>query len=343
MIHNYIDNYKYSTVSSMEEYLIDQIVDDHKSDFVLLNEAVSQKDMEIDIEKFKNSNQILFIRSLNMLADIFNTNKNVATPATFVFKNLDSVIIFNKIPNNFPFISIRMKESNKIQCKDTDLIYDFPVDKIFKKELIAKKKFDIILESIGYLRYKLIGYDCNKIVIDDELKTSDGYGNGVINDNIGLKSTTLSFNNYLMSMFVSMIKQETQKDKILSFESDNYTSKTYLIIDDNNMIIEVRKQQEINRRYIAATQNPIMKSDKITDNKFIFDTFKQTFRIPYQKLVNVKSKLYYCLVHNADEYYFLKIISTGNQIKEAETLGRVFDSNDIIIEGYRIKAVEEII
>lgn len=345
MIRNYIDNYKYSTVQSLEQYLTNQIITDNKNDFIQIDVPISQKDMEIDVDKFNESNQIIFIKNLSLLTDIFVSNKSIAGSMTFVYKILDSIVFFSKLADNYPFIMIRNKSSTKIQCKNVDMIYDFPIDKIFKKDLSNKKKFDIILESVGFLRWKVMGYEGNSIQYDNEIKISNGHDYNIINDNIDKNYIGTSFHSYLMNMFVLIIKQEQHKDKVLNLDNNDFNIKTYLIIDNDDMIIETDKMTEITKFHISPTQNPIKKSNKLTNMKFLFDTYKPSIRIPYQKLVNAKNKMNYCLVHSGDDYFFLKIIAKSDLILNDATLNDatlndIFESSDIVLEGYRLRKVE---
>lgn len=337
---DYVSNYKYSTISSIEKYLTNQIIEDHKKNIIELSHDIHQKELEIDIDSFQKSNQILFIRNLSILSDIFTSSKSSIQPMTFFYKDIDYIVFFSKLSNSFPFIIIRLKESKKIQCKDSNSAYEFPINDIFKKEIINRKRFDIILDNVGYLKYDIIGYDESQIEIKNEIKTSNGRNKTIINDIIDNKSLIEPFQNYLMNTFICMIKQEDNRDKIITFDNDVSEFKTYLIIDNDEMIIEIEKNSSKLDKYLSPTTVPIIKAKSFNKGKYIFEHYRQTFRLPYQKLVNIKTRVNYCLVHSGDDYYFLKVFAKYDFIKDAERLCDVFNTTDTIIEGYRLKPIQ---
>ena len=340
MLHSYISNYKYSSISSLEKYLTNQIIEDHKNGLIeIKRDDIEAKDLDIDIEAFQSSNQILSIRNLSLLIDVFTSNKSSAQPMTFFYDDMNYIVFFSKVSNMFPFVLIRMKESKKIQCKNSNSVYDFPISDIFKKEIVNRKRFDIILDNVGYLKYDVIGYDDNNIEVRNEIKISNGRSKNLINDIIGMSTLTVPFQTYLMNMYICILKQETHKDKIIIFDNDIAISKTYLIVDNNDMIIEIEKCSSKSSKYISPTTLPLVKSSTFTQGKFLFEPYRQTFRLPYQKLINVKTKINYCLVHTGDDYYFLKVLAKSEEIKPAEKLCDIFNLMDVIIEGYKLKQV----
>lgn len=340
MLNSYTSNYKYSTISSLEKYLTNQIILDHKNDLIEIANIDITKETEIDIEEFNKSNQLLFIRNLSLLIDIFTSNKCSIQSMTFFYKDLNYIVFLSKVSNMFPFIMLRIKESKKIQLKNTELVYDFPINDIFKKDIINRKRFDIILDNIGFLKYNVLGYEDNRIEVNNEIKISNGRTKSVINDTIGMNSLSESFQTYLMNMFVIMMKQEQHKEKIINFDNDALISKTYIIIDNDNMIIEIEKNQSKSLKYIAPTTNPLIKLDTFNKAKFLFESYKQTYKLPYQRLINIKTRMHYCIVYNGTDYYFLKVLAKYDAIKIAEKFGNIFDSTDIIIEGYKLQLVE---
>ena len=305
MLTRFVDNYKYSTAKMLEEFLCGQIVTDHRNDKIELEIKVTDDDVDINQEEFEQSNKILHIKNSQIFIDIFTSIKSSTIPMTYVFKDCDFVTIFGKISNQYPFILMRMKNSRTCLCKDIDLIYDFPIKDIFRKEISTKKKFDIILESVGYLKYNIITYD--KKTIDKEFEFKISHGRPI-----------------------------TMKNNILVFEGHNALTKTFLRIEGDNMTIEVEKQNVKETTKLSPTTNPLVRLEDFDDGVFQFDTFTQTFKLPYHKLINVHTKLYYTILHSGSEYMFLKVLSKFDENARGRTFGELF-GDDAVIEGYRIK------
>lgn len=337
MLTRFVDNYKYSTAKMLEEFLCGQIVTDHRNDKIEMDIKVTDDDVDINQEEFEQSNKILHIKNSQLFIDIFTSIKSSTIPMTYIFKDCDFITIFGKISNQYPFILVRMRNSRTCACKDIDLIYDFPIKDIFRKEISTKKKFDIILESVGYLKYNIVTYEKKTIDKEFEFKISHGRPITMINDIIGI-NLQIPFNAYLKSMFVCFLKEENHKNSILVFEGHNTLTKTFLKIEGNNMTIEVEKQNVKETTKLSPTTNPLIRLDDFDDGVFQFDTFTQTFKLPYHKLINVRTKLYYAILHSGSEYMFLKVLSIFDENAHGRTFGELF-GDDAIIEGYRIKKI----
>ena len=335
MLARFVDNYKYSTAKMLEEYLCGKIVTDHRNDKIELDIKVTDDDVEINQEEFEQSNKILQIKNFQLFVDIFTSIKSSAIPMTYVFKDCDFVTIFGKISNQYPFLMVRTKNSRTCLCKNINLIYDFPIKDIFRKEVSTKKKFDIILESAGYLKYNVVTYDKKMIDKEFEFKVSNGRPIEMINDIVGIGLKT-PFSTYLKNMFVCFLKEETRKNSILVFEGHNPQMKTFLKIEGDNMIVEVEKLNVTETTKLSPMTNPLIRLEDFDDGVFQFDSFTQTFKLPYHKLINVSTKLYYAILHSGSEYMFLKVLSKFDGNARGRTFGELF-GDDAIIEGYRIK------
>lgn len=325
----------------LEQFITQQIVEDHRNSLIEFERDIRTDDIEINKDDFDRSNQILFIKNYSIFLDVFSSVRTSMIPMTFFFKDLNFISIFSKISNNFPFILLRVKENKNVMCKDVDSVYEFPIKDIFKKEITTKKKYDVILESIGYLKYKTISYLDRVASKEYEFKISEGRSKTLLNDVVGIPQL-IPFQTYLMEMNICVIKQEQHKENILVLETVDPLTKTFLVVSETSpgsMYLEHEKQFMKEKINISPTQNPIMISKDFKGGRFQFESFQLIYRLPYLKLVNVKSKLYYVLCHSGDDYYFLKVIATTDSLKEGRTIGDVFGSCDSIFEGYRLKQV----
>ena len=340
MINNYIENYKYSTIKLLEDYLTEQIIEDHRNSLVEFEKDILTDDVEINKEEFDKSNQLLYIKNYTIFIDIFTSIRSSSPIMTYFYKDLDFINVFSKLSNTFPFLLLRIKENRSCMCKNIDSLYDFPIKDIFKKDITTKKKYDIILESVGYLKYRIISYMNRVINKEYEFKISEAHQKTMLNDIMGI-SSDIPFQTYLMNMYVCVVKQEQYKENILIIENVDLMSKVSLNITRTSMSFEIEKNTKKEVINISPTQNPIILADDFVGGKYNIEIFQQLYRLPYPKLINVKSKLYYCLAHSGDDYYFMKVIATTDHIDKGRTFGDVFGSFNIIIEGYKVKPIQK--
>lgn len=335
----YISNYKYSTVRMLEQFILEQIVEDHRNDVVELGTKAEKRDIEIDEEEFQNSNKILFIKNDSILLDVFSSVKSSANVMTNIFKDADYVTIFSKCATYYPFVIIRMKTNCSCKCKDSDLVYDFPIRDIFTKEISAKKKYDIILESVGTLMYTIVVYDNKNINRQFNLKTHDGMNKKILTDIINLDIGGVQFNIYLQGMFVDIIKLETNKDSIIQFENVDLSSKVFIVVSGESIVCNIEKQYSKEIINIAPRTHPLFISDAHVDGTYQLEPYQQSFKLPYSKLVTVKTKMYYVILKFGTMLFFCKVLAPSDVRIQGKTFGEIFGQYNTITEGYKMNAV----
>ena len=60
----FIYNYRFTSMKMLREYMKDEIINDHRNDYVELIPDTKNKDVGIDKQDFENSNKILFIKKI---------------------------------------------------------------------------------------------------------------------------------------------------------------------------------------------------------------------------------------------------------------------------------------
>lgn len=332
----FIYNYRLTSMKVLREYMRDEIINDNRNDYVELIPDTKNKDVGIDKQDFENSNKILFIKNYPMLFNIYNTLRPNHNHMSYVFKDDDYIVLFTKVSNQFPFLMVRLKSQGNSLCKNIEVAYDFPTRNIFKRDTGIRNKFDIILESNENLQYIVKVYSNGSVQEENIIPISNGRDRMIINDLVGVEIES-PFHIFLMNMFVLMIKEELQKDRIFWFETVDTNTRTFLVIEeDNSMKLKLVHQRLIESFTLATTSDPLHKDPSVKNAVYRFEGYQQSYKLPYPKLMDTKTKIYYVLTQWNDVFFFFKILAPNDLDFSGRTFGMIFKNCNSIVEGFKL-------
>lgn len=334
----YLRNFSYTTVANIRQYLMDEEIKDIRNDLVTIAPNFQKDDIEINQDEFEKSNQILFIKSCMPILNIFSSMRSQSEHMSFVYKEFDYVILLIKISNHFPFLMLRLKTCKNIACKNIDVVYEFPIKSIFRKELALRKKYDLILESTGSIQYKLIVYNQQTEESEFMIKVANGRQKDMINDVIGIRTDQIPFQQFLSQMKIIIIKCELKQSDIYTFNNVEQNVGTILDLIGDNLAIHLKRPNSIEIYKLAPETRSLYRDRNYNNMKYLFKPYRQPYKLPYVKLLDANTRMYYVIAQHGKIVMFFKVIAPATlDIGDAPTFGSVFDSANAIIEGYQIE------